>query len=41
MYGVKNSVLLSSSDGVTLYPRLGYEQIGLMQIVTPVRGQRK
>ena len=37
LYGVKNSVLLSSSDGANLYPRLGYEQIGLMQIFTPLR----
>jgi ribosomal protein S18 acetylase RimI-like enzyme len=36
LLGVKHSVLLSSSDGEGLYRRLGYEQIGLMQIFTPV-----
>lgn len=36
-YGASNSVLLSTGEGAKLYPRLGYEKIGLMQIFTPVR----
>ena len=34
-HGVKNSALLSSSEGVKLYERAGYKQIGLMQIFAP------
>ena len=36
-YKVKNSALLSTSDGSNLYRRLGYEQVGLMQIFAPIR----
>jgi len=36
-HGVKNSSLLSSSDGRTLYPKVGYVQIGLMQIFAPIK----
>lgn len=34
-YGVTHSVLLSSSAGSKLYPVVGYEQIGLLQIFAP------
>lgn len=33
--GVKQSVLLSSHAGALLYPRVGYEQIGLLLILAP------
>ena len=36
-YGAKSSILLASNDGSKLYRRLGYEELGLMQIFTPVR----
>jgi GNAT superfamily N-acetyltransferase len=35
--GVRYSVLLASNAGSRLYPKLGYEQIGLLQLFTPPR----
>lgn len=35
--GVKQSVLLSSSDGARVYPRLGYKQIGVLQMFCPMK----
>jgi GNAT superfamily N-acetyltransferase len=35
--GVKQSVLLASSDGARLYPHLGYQQIGILQMFCPVK----
>jgi GNAT superfamily N-acetyltransferase len=35
--GSKRSVLLASLAGSKLYPRLGYRQVALMQIYTPLR----
>ena len=42
--GIRYSVLLASFAGARLYPRLGYEQIGALQIFTPrpaAAGRRK
>jgi GNAT superfamily N-acetyltransferase len=36
-HGVKQSVLLASSDGARLYPHLGYQQIGVLQMFCPIR----
>ena len=33
--GVQNSVLLASSSGARLYPHLGYQQIGVLQMFCP------
>jgi GNAT superfamily N-acetyltransferase len=33
--GVNNSVLLSSHTGALLYPRVGYEQIGMLYLFAP------
>jgi hypothetical protein len=35
--GFKQSVLLSSHTGALVYPRVGYEQIGLLYIFAPKR----
>jgi L-amino acid N-acyltransferase YncA len=35
--GVKQSVLLASSDGARLYPHLGYQQIGILQMFCPIK----
>ena len=35
-HGVKQSVLLSSSDGARVYPHLGYQQIGILQMFCPI-----
>jgi len=35
--GYRRSVLLGSEPGARLYSRLGYEQIGTLQLFTPVR----
>jgi GNAT superfamily N-acetyltransferase len=35
--GVENSVLLSTILGSKLYPKVGYQQIGLLQLFTPKR----
>jgi GNAT superfamily N-acetyltransferase len=35
--GISTSVLLASSDGARLYPRLGYERIGVLQMFCPAR----
>lgn len=35
--GVKQSVLLASSDGARLYPHMGYQQIGILQMFCPIR----
>lgn len=35
--GVTHSVLLASSTGALLYPSLGYKQIGLLQMFSPIR----
>jgi hypothetical protein len=35
--GAKQSVLLSSHTGALLYPRVGYEQIGMLLIFAPKR----
>jgi len=35
--GVKTSVLIASSDGARLYPHLGYEKIGVLQMFCPVK----
>lgn len=34
-HGVEWSVLLASGDGARLYPHLGYERIGTLQLFTP------
>ena len=34
-HGIKQSVLLASTDGARLYPHLGYEQIGVLQMFCP------
>src|SRR5262245_33602785 len=39
--GAKKSVLLSSHTGALLYPRVGYEQIGLLMIFAPRKGARQ
>lgn len=36
--GYRDSVLLASSAGSRLYPTLGYEQIGLLLLLTPKKG---
>ena len=36
-YGAKNSYLLASNEGSNLYRRLGYKELGLMQIFSPIR----
>lgn len=36
-HGAETSVLVASSDGARLYPHLGYEQIGVLQVFCPVR----
>ena len=36
-HGVKTSVLLASSDGAKLYPQLGYQQIGILQMFCPTK----
>ena len=33
--GVKQSVLLASNDGALLYPHMGYQQIGILQMFCP------
>jgi GNAT superfamily N-acetyltransferase len=38
--GAKQSVLLSSHTGALLYPRVGYQQIGLLSIFAPIRKGR-
>ncbi len=38
--GVRTSVLLASSAGARLYPWLGYEQIGLLQLFTPIHAPK-
>jgi GNAT superfamily N-acetyltransferase len=35
--GIRWSVLLASADGTKLYPQLGYEQIGVLQMFAPVK----
>jgi hypothetical protein len=35
--GARRSVLLASHTGALLYPRVGYEQIGLMLVYAPRR----
>lgn len=35
--GIRRSYLLASREGALLYPRIGYEEIGLLQFFTPVR----
>jgi hypothetical protein len=35
--GAQRSVLLASHAGALLYPRVGYEQVGLMFILAPKR----
>ncbi len=35
--GIKNSVLLASSAGARIYPTLGYQQIGVLQMFCPVK----
>ena len=37
--GIKHSVLLASTAGAMLYPSLGYRQIGLLQMFSPVPNQ--
>jgi Acetyltransferase (GNAT) domain len=37
MHGITQSVLLASSDGARLYPHLGYQQIGVLQMFCPVK----
>ncbi|MBI1332299.1 MAG: GNAT family N-acetyltransferase [Armatimonadetes bacterium] len=34
-HGVQTSVLLASSDGARLYPHLGYQKIGVLQMFCP------
>jgi len=34
--GVRNTVLLASSDGARLYPHLGFREIGILQLFCPV-----
>lgn len=36
-FGIRQSVLLASHVGALLYPKLGYQQIGLMYIFAPPR----
>ena len=36
-FGAKHSVLMATNEGSKLYRRLGYEQIGLVQIFSPVK----
>ena len=36
-FGLRWSVLLSSQAGANLYPLVGYEQIGLLQIYMPIK----
>jgi len=36
--GIKHSVLTASRAGMGVYHRLGYEQIGLLQLFRPIRG---
>ena len=38
-FGVRNSVLLSTVLGSKLYPKVGYQQIGLLQLFVPKKGQ--
>lgn len=38
-YGVQHSILLASADGNHLYPKLGYSQIGLAQIYSPIKSK--
>ena len=35
--GVRASVLLASSDGARLYPHMGYQQIGILQMFCPTK----
>ena len=35
--GLEQSVLLASSDGARLYPHLGYERIGVLQMFCPLK----
>jgi len=35
-FGVRESVLLATTAGARLYPHLGYEQIGLLQVFNPI-----
>jgi hypothetical protein len=34
-HGVEESVLVASSDGARLYPHLGYEKLGVLQVFCP------
>ncbi|HUG12458.1 MAG TPA: GNAT family N-acetyltransferase [Opitutaceae bacterium] len=34
-HGVESSVLLASGDGARLYPHVGYERIGTLQLFIP------
>lgn len=36
-YGVQWSVLLASSDGAKLYPRVGYREVGILQMFSPIK----
>jgi predicted acetyltransferase len=36
--GARHSVLLATQSGALLYPHLGYERRGLLQIYAPPRG---
>lgn len=36
-HGIRNSVLLASSDGARLYPHLGYRMVGVLQMFCPTR----
>ena len=38
-YGVQWSVLLASGAGAKLYPSLGYQQIGLLQMFSPIKSR--
>lgn len=37
MYGAKYSALLASNDGSEVYRRMGYKELGLMQIFSPIK----
>jgi GNAT superfamily N-acetyltransferase len=38
-HGIEHSVLLATTAGSQLYPRVGYTQIGLLQLFMPTRGK--
>ena len=40
-FGLRWSVLLSSQAGANLYPLVGYQQIGLLQIYMPIKASRQ